>query len=44
MKIIGSRAFFGCENAKTIILPDTLEQIEEEAFGGCSSLELIDLP
>lgn len=44
VKGIGSRAFKGCYDLKSIIFPSCLENIDYEAFCLCSSLESINLP
>lgn len=41
---IGDRAFFGCQQLTTIVLPDTLRAIGEMAFQDCSGLTLDRLP
>lgn len=41
---IGSRAFYGCENLKTVTLPSTISIIYDEAFAYCTSLAQINLP
>ncbi len=38
ISIIGSTAFKGCVNLKSIDLPSSVEQIDNEAFRNCSSL------
>ena len=40
---IGNSAFSGCTKLATVLLPDTIEQIEALAFENCVSLEDIDL-
>lgn len=42
--VIGSCAFNGCHNIKSVIIPDTIETIEEEAFCECRGLESISIP
>ena len=39
MVVISKRAFSGCSNIESIILPDNLESIEEDAFLGCTNLK-----
>ena len=41
---IGGRAFENKVNLKKIILPNTIEHIDNFAFAGCTALEYIDLP
>lgn len=41
---IGGRAFENKVNLKKIILPNTIEHIDNLAFAGCTALEYIDLP
>ena len=41
---IGRRAFENNVKLKKIILPDTIEHIDNFAFAGCTALEYIDLP
>lgn len=41
--VIGEKAFSGYD-LKTIVLPDTIERIEEEAFYECDLLEDVELP
>ncbi len=41
---IARRAFENNVNLKKIILPDTIEHIDNFAFAGCTALEYIDLP
>ena len=41
---IGRRAFENNVNLKKIILPNTIEHIDNLAFAGCTALEYIDLP
>ena len=36
--------FADCYQLKTIVIPDTVTEIEEEAFSGCRSLENVKLP
>ncbi len=41
---IGSAAFYGCNNLKTVTLPDGLESIGRSAFQDCSGIKEINLP
>ncbi len=41
---IAAGAFQGCQNLAQIILPDSLQIIEEEAFYNCENLKSIKLP
>ena len=41
---IGSMCFSGNQNLQTIVLPETIEIIEDYAFRGCSSLTKINIP
>ena len=41
---LGSCAFYGCENARQVFLPDSLLQLGWYAFAGCASLERITIP
>ena len=43
-EIVSERAFCGCENIETIVLPDTLISIQDCAFQGCRSLTSINIP
>ena len=43
VKIIGKKAFAGCEKIKKITIPQGVEVIEENAFAG-TSIEEITLP
>ena len=38
VKSIGSEGFKGCTSLKNIVLPETLEEIEAEAFADCTNL------
>ena len=40
--IIGKHTFFLCDRLERIILPSTLEKMENNPFSGCSKLELIN--
>ena len=37
-------AFNGCSSLKTVVLPDTLQEISSRGFSGCKSLVSIELP
>ncbi|MBR2020371.1 MAG: leucine-rich repeat domain-containing protein [Clostridia bacterium] len=41
---IGSYAFFGCADLKTVIIPSTVSTIGDAAFARCASLKSIVLP
>lgn len=41
---IGFRAFSGCAQLKRIILPKTIEEIDDFVFDGCKMLDEIELP
>ncbi len=41
---VGSHAFMGCKNLKTVFLPSTIEAIEYGAFKENESLESIEIP
>ena len=41
---ISDRAFSGCVNLKSILIPDTVKTIGEGAFNDCNSLESITIP
>lgn len=43
-KVIGCKAFAGCQHVKNITLPDSLIRIENYAFLGCTALERMDIP
>lgn len=40
---VGNSCFYGCTKLKEVILPDTADKIEYQAFRNCSSLEKINL-
>ena len=40
----GTGMFQGCENLKTIIIPETVTTIDAGSFYGCSALETINIP
>ncbi len=42
--VVHEDAFFDCDNIETIILPDTIEVFENNAFTFCSSLRRINSP
>ena len=44
VKIIGDRAFSGCEHLESINLPSGLTDIYDYAFGSCYSLQEITIP
>ena len=41
---IGDKAFYGCDDLVSVVLPDTITKIGEEAFFGCDELVSIDIP
>ena len=41
---IDDRAFSGCNNLKSINIPEGVTEIGESAFSGCTSLESINIP
>ena len=43
-KIIGAEAFRGCRNIRKIVLPETVEEINNSAFMQCYGLEEINIP
>ena len=42
--IIGERAFYDCAFITEIVLPDTLIEIGNQAFGYCTSLQAVEIP
>ena len=42
--VIGDEAFWNCESATSITLPNTLTHIGKEAFGRCISLQTLTIP
>ena len=38
---VGSNAFFGCDQLQVISLPDTVTQLDKNAFGNCAALSSI---
>lgn len=42
--IVGNFSFSGCENLKSITLPDTINQIKGDAFYGCAGLTDVTIP
>ena len=42
--VIGEYAFFGCDRAAEIVVPEGVKKIENGAFSGCRSLKNIKLP
>ena len=42
--VIGSQAFYGCNDLKTVVLPEGLQKIEYCAFENCTELESINIP
>lgn len=41
--MIGSRAFSG-SSIKSVVIPNTVSQIKDEAFSGCTQLETVEMP
>lgn len=41
---IGTQAFNGCENLKSVIIPDGVTSIGDDAFLGCSGLTSVTIP
>ena len=44
VKFIGSECFFGCENLKKVVLPQSVEKIKTAAFMDCAALAEVKLP
>lgn len=44
LKIIGTKAFLSCRNVERLVLPDTLESVEDWAFAHMKGLEEIVFP
>ncbi|MDR3178822.1 MAG: leucine-rich repeat protein, partial [Oscillospiraceae bacterium] len=44
LKSIGSESFQYCTNLKNVILPESIDLIEEKTFYNCSNLTKIDIP
>ena len=44
LKTVGDSAFQGCSSLKEIVLPDTVTDIEREAFANCTAMQRIRLP
>lgn len=43
-KFIQTNAFYGCENLKSIVVPNTVESIGDFAFYNCASLKSVVIP
>lgn len=43
VKEIGNWAFTNCSSIKTLVVPDNVESIGEQAFEGCTNLTVVDL-
>ncbi len=41
---IGERAFYGCSDLRTLVLPSSLRRIEDSTFASCYVAETIDIP
>ena len=41
---IGAESFNGCRNITKVIIPESVNSIEQAAFVGCTNLEIVDLP
>ncbi len=44
VKVIGEKAFLETESLKTVVVEEGVQQIKQDAFRFCSSLERIELP
>ena len=44
LQSIGSEAFLGCSELRTIVIPNQVKEIEVEAFSCCSALQEITIP
>lgn len=44
VQTISDRAFYGCESLNSIILPETIVSIGDDAFNGCSAMVRAELP
>ena len=44
VRTIGSNAFSGCVNLKTVVLSENLDRIEDSAFYNCRQLKEIEIP
>ena len=44
MKLIGDRAFAGCEYLTNVVIEEGVETIEKNAFSTCIRLESINIP
>ena len=44
VKIIGTRAFYGCQGLEEVVIPEGVTEISNEAFYACSRLARINLP
>ncbi|MDE7245391.1 MAG: leucine-rich repeat domain-containing protein [Oscillospiraceae bacterium] len=44
VRVIGRRAFAGNDAIDRVILPDTVEEIQKEAFADCPALQAVPLP
>ena len=42
--VIRARAFKGCINLRSVVLPDDIETLEEGLFNGCTELTSFDMP